>query len=122
MVSQWDTKMKVIEEKYNVTRGNLSSELSIPFNTQDSDDYTELKMKYKMYKPKLDEYVKEMNNWKDGPLGNESFLQRGTVKFTNLERITLKNGQRAWKCNEGVFYPYIDGKIGGPRVEDALIP
>ena len=38
------------------------------------------------------EYVKEMNNWKDGPLGNESFLQRGTVEFTNLERITLNEG------------------------------
>ena len=122
-LSELDVKMKVIEEKYNVTRGVLRTELNIPMDSQDSDDYSKLRMQYKRYQPMLTKYVKEMENWKDGSLGKESFYKRGTVMFTNLERITLKDGQRAWRCNEGVFYPFVDGTIGGPRVQDeSLIP
>ena len=115
--------MKEIETKYNVTRGDLSSELNIP--SEDPEvmrKYSMLSLNYKIYAPMLNEYRTEMENWQDGPLGeNNSFNRNGQV-YTNLERITLKNGQHAWKSNEGVFYPYWDGQIGKDEVPKELIP
>ena len=61
-----------------------------------------------------------MQNWQNGTIAGDRTI--GFKTFTNVKRITLLDGQRAWKCNEGVFYPYYDGLIGGAEVPNKLIP
>lgn len=113
-INALDNKMQAIEREYNITRGSFSSAFNLP--DEKYDEYRELSTSYERYAPMINDYIKEMNEWKDGPA--YEIQQRGRVTFTNVERITLKNGQHAWKSNEGVFYPFINGKIGNERVED----
>ncbi len=77
----------------------------------------------RMHRKNLDSYKKVMASWKDGPLSSGAFVQRGTYLFTNIERITLTNGQHAYKSNLGFFYPHSDGLIGLRKIDDtSLIP
>lgn len=61
-----------------------------------------------------------MSNWKDGHC-YDSF-SRVTYTWTNITRITLKNGVHAYKSDQGVFYPHADGDIGLDKVPEDLIP
>lgn len=117
-----DNQMSTIEKNFKVKRGDLSSQLNIN-DSKTLDKYIKMELILNTYAPMLQDYVKEMENWQDGKWGEKSFVQRNTSRFTNLERITLKDGQKAWKSDQGVFYPYYDGGIGGNKVEDeTLIP
>lgn len=112
--------MSTIENKYKFTRGDLMGNLNIN-DSNDMDKYNETQMKSKILDSNLKAYKNEMTNWKDGSLGEKSFYSINGHNFTNLERITLQNGQRAWKSNEGCFYPGPNGQPGFEKVEENLI-
>ena len=61
-----------------------------------------------------------MANWVDGP-AEWSLVERNGMRWTNLERITLSNGQRAWKTDQGVFYPGPDGMPGYNKVSEEYL-
>jgi len=124
IVDEIDAAMKVYEDQYDVTRGDQSSQLNIAlYGDEDAmTDYIKLSVLYSTYAPMLDEYRAEMAEWKDGPIGERSYFNRNGREYNNLERITLKDGQRAWRSDQGVFYPYIDGKIGNKTVPAELVP
>ena len=66
------------------------------------------------------DYKTVMATWKDGPMSSQLY-QTGIGTYTNVERITLKDGQRAYKTDQGVFYPKADGNPGTVRVKDELL-
>lgn len=40
------------------------------------------------------------------------------ISYTNQERITLEDGRRAWKTDQGTFLPAPDGMPGGKRIDE----
>ena len=72
----------------------------------------------------LDSDVKEYRNvmatWKDGPAW-ETYSATGVGTYTNVERVTLNDGQRAYKTDQGTFYPNADGHPGTVRVKEELL-
>ena len=73
-------------------------------------------------KDDLKNYQSIMDNWTDGYKWDAWKTGNGTT-FTHVEAITLTNGRRAYKSDQGVFYPARDGNIGGDKVENKkLIP
>lgn len=122
IIQKWEAELAAIDKQYGTDRNN-PLDLKITDLPQDVQSrYIEYQQRCELYKPMLEEYTQEMTNWQDGSLGENSFVRRGTTTYTNLERITLLSGEHAWKSNEGVFYPYFDGGIGGPKVPEELIP
>lgn len=75
----------------------------------EKDEYADLNLKYSSRKSDLNEYKKRMQNWQDGV--KYAVVQRGPHLFTNVELITLKNGQHAYKSDRGHFFPDFDGGI-----------
>ena len=118
------SKMAEIENKYNMNiTGNPNQDMREYFKITDTDvwlKYSEYISQAKRFASNLDSYEEVMTNWKDG--SKLGFLNRNGKTFDNVEAITLLDGQRAWKSDEGVFYPYVDGKIGGAKVPEKLRP
>ncbi len=118
-MTKMDNIMKEIETKHNFERGNFSDETDMHFaNREDGDRYSEAKWNYRLYSSALPKYEKEMSEWKDGPCGKDSFYREGLTRWTNLERITLSSGQKAWKTDQGTFYPGPNGMPGFDKVPD----
>lgn len=108
-----NASLEALRQKYNV-QSNL--ELGRYGGQELLDQITFIEM--------LDSDVKEyrtvMANWKDGfAWGRYSATGVGT--YTNVERITLKDGQRAYKTDQGTFYPNADGNPGSIRVKEELL-
>lgn len=116
-------QMTEIETKYGMAiTGNIPNDIREEFkitNNDDEDKYSDYKLNKKLFSRQLENYEKIMANWQDGPY--QDYYRRETKEFHNVERITLKNGQRAWKSDEGIFFPYRDGLIGGQRVPEELL-
>ena len=89
-------------------------------NEEDDARYFEAKFIYESYTIDLPNYEQEMANWVDGP-AEWSLVERNGMSWTNLERITLSNGQRAWKTDQGVFYPGPDGMPGYNKVSEEYL-
>ncbi|MBQ2611376.1 hypothetical protein IJF81_03185, partial [bacterium] len=86
----------------------------------DREHYEKLEWDYFYLKESLPKYKETMSDWKDGYC--YYFTSKGTHTWTNVERITLKNGVHAYKSDQGVFYPHADGDISLYEVEEELIP
>ena len=125
-----DTRMAEIEQKYGMpkVRDNAkgrpqigSSGFSAQFNIfgqPEQDEYSTLGLRYKTLNKMLEQYKTVMQDWTDGPTGENSVFKRNTETYTNLERITLKDGRRAWKTDQGIFLPAPDGMPGGKRIDE----
>lgn len=128
-----DAKMTAIEKKYGMPRVRDSSKDKPKFATSEWDaqlniigkpeysTYTDLGFNYESFTRNLPKYKKEMRTWVDGSLGKESYFERSSgsklYQYTNLERITLADGRRAWKTDQGVFLPASDGKPGVEKIK-----
>lgn len=116
-LAQMDNIMKELETKYNFNRGNFRDETNMHFaNETDGNKYSQAKWNYNLYSRALPQYEKEMAEWKDGSCGKDSYYRHNSTTYTNLERITLANGQRAWKTDQGTFYPGPNGMPGLEKV------
>ena len=135
-----------IGHQYNVKPGDFEDAKKKITNPDDLQAYINSVNKLYNERNSLTEYRKEMENWKDGPLNrrmlirrsgeatgtgsnytevfrrNEFYVKHNNRVYTNVERITLKNGQHAWKSDQGVFYPWSNGKIGIDEVPAELVP
>lgn len=128
-LTRMDNRMSEIEAKYDMPRirdifhDELkfgSEEWSAQFNIVDKPEnreYTSLGVNYTSLHHDLNNYKKVMQNWVDGPCGEKSYFQRNNTRYTNLERITLNDGRRAWKTDQGTFLPASDGMPGGAKIE-----
>lgn len=92
-------------------------------------DYRRDKFMYDSLKRDFDSYTKIMTNWQDGTIVPEHTKIRTinghtilNVNYTNVETITLKNGERAYKTDQGTFYPFRDGTPGEEKVPEELLP
>lgn len=133
-----DIEMEELEKKYDLSRkeklvesvddirkhsSNLFEDKSFNiFNMPENDRerYNRLEMDYFYLKESLPKYKKVMSNWEDGHYC--ASFSRVAYTWTNIERITLKNGVHAYKSDQGVFYPHADGDIGLDTVPKDLIP
>ena len=134
-----------IGRQYNVKPGDFEDAKKKITNQEDLQAYINSVNTLYNERNSLAEYRKEMENWKDGPLNrrmlirrsgeatgtgsdytevfrrNEFYVKHNNRVYTNVERITLKNGQHAWKSDQGVFYPWSNGKIGLDEVPAELL-
>ena len=134
-----------IGRQYNVKPGDFEDAKKKITNQEDLQAYINSVNTLYNERNSLAEYRKEMENWKDGPLNrrmlirrsgeatgtgsdytevfrrNEFYVKHNNRVYTNVERITLKNGQHAWKSDQGVFYPWSNGKIGLDDVPAELL-
>ncbi len=129
-LEQIDSRMTEIETLYKMPRVRDQFEDKPEFGTDDmfatfniigkpeSDEYTKLGIGYKLLKRNLEEYKTVMQDWTDGPCGENSFYRINSMEFTNLERVTLADGRRAWKTDQGTFLPASNGMPGGTKVEE----
>lgn len=92
-------------------------------------DYRRDKFMYDSLKRDFDSYTEIMTNWQDGTIVPEHTKIRTinghtilNVNYTNVETITLKNGERAYKTDQGTFYPFRDGTPGEEKVPEELLP
>lgn len=118
-LSKMDNTMRELETKYNFKRGNFRGETDMNFaDTDAGNKYSQAKWNHNLYTKNLPKYENEMATWKDGPCGKESFYKLNSTTWTNLERITLTNGQKAWKTDQGTFYPGPNGMPGHEKVQE----
>lgn len=129
-LQEMDNRMSEIEAKYGLPKIRDTFKDAPEFGSEDwkaeqnimakpeQPEYTKLKVKYSTLRHQLGLYKKEMQKWVDGPLGEGSFCHINNLYFTNLERITLKDGRRAWKTDQGTFLPGPDGMPGGQRIDN----
>lgn len=116
------------EQENGITQDDPLSESKAMF-ADGYRDYGTNKYLYSCLKQDYDSYKQVMDNWQDG-VKSPSFRQSRNingrtlinVNYTNIECITLKNGQRAYKTDQGVFYPYTNGYPGNVKVSEELIP
>ena len=116
------------EQENGITQDDPLSESKAMF-ADGYRDYGTNKYLYNSLKQDYDSYKQVMDNWQDG-VKSPSFRQSRNingrtlinVNYTNVECITLKNGQRAYKTDQGVFYPYTNGYPGNVKVSEELIP
>lgn len=92
-------------------------------------NYRSDKFMYDSLKRDFDSYTEIMTNWQDGTVVPEHTKTRTinghtvlNVNYTNVETITLKNGERAYKTDQGTFYPFRDGTPGEEKVPEELLP
>ena len=117
-----DLRMAEIEAKYNMIRDDKGfSGLNI-IGKPEQNEYTELSLIYKQKMEMFSEYSKIMENWKDEDLGENSIHAHNYNTYTHIEKITLKNGQHAYRALKAgeterkVYYPYWNGTVGGPEI------
>ena len=122
-ISQLDESMRQFESAYNITRGDIRSEL----NGVGKDGYSEYSSNSLIYKQlQRDEsnYKQVMSEWQDGQkltAYTRSINGQQRVDYTNIERITLSNGQRAYRTDQGTFYPGTNGMPGSQPVPEELL-
>lgn len=128
-LKRMDDRMTEIEKLYNMPKVRDrfkdapefgTDEWQATFNIFDQpehDEYTSLGLDYSSLNTMLGKYKTVMQDWTDGPCVESSFFQRNGKNYTNLERITLEDGRRAWKTDQGTFLPAPDGMPGGKRIE-----
>lgn len=129
-LTRMDDRMTEIETQYGMPRVRdkfkdkpkfgtdaLRAAFNI-FDKPEQDEYTRLGLDYSFLHKSLDRYKTVMQDWTDGPCGENSFFQRNSTMYTNLERITLEDGRRAWKTDQGTFLPASDGMPGGKRIDE----
>lgn len=114
-------RMNKIETKYGFSRGDVYGPATIS-NIEESKQYQDDSLQFSIDSKQFKNYSEVMATWQDGRKIN--FVRHGTITYTNVETITLTNGQHAYKSDQGFFYPYIDGSIGGPQIsnDSELIP
>lgn len=122
-----ENEISQFEKQNNITKGDKFSEV----NAMLADgyiDYSFNQHKYDAVKSDLDSYKDVMDKWKDGFKFPAYSMNRNingrnviNVNYTNLECITLKNGQRAYKTDQGTFYPSHDGNPGNKPVPKELL-
>lgn len=115
------------EKQNNITKDDPFSESDAMF-AEGYSDYSSNKFLYGSIKKDYDSYKKIMDNWKNGSKSKDYSANRNvngrnilSVNYTNIECITLKNGQRAYKTDQGTFYPYNDGNPGNKPVPEDLL-
>ena len=94
--------------------------LSTQMENATGNEFVKLSLKRDFYSQQLHSYLTELTNWQDG-FAWDTFNRNGNV-FTNVSRVTLSNGQPAYKCDQGYFYPDFDGKIGVAKIPEELLP
>jgi hypothetical protein len=114
-----DAECKKLEDKYKFKRTDKKG--FVKLEGEELISYIDNKLRWEMLAKGLSNYKQIMSEWQDGKkLGDQ---QVKNMKFTNIERITLTDGRRAYKSDQGYFLPSSKGLIGGPKVTDAaLIP
>lgn len=129
-LTSMDDRMTEIETRYGMPRVRDNFKDAPEFGTDawhatfnildkpEEQEYTDLGLSYSFLNKMLDKYKTVMQDWTDGPCGENSFFQRNYTRYTNLERITLEDGCRAWKTDQGVFLPAPDGMPGGKRIDE----
>lgn len=125
-LEQIDSRMTEIETLYKMPRVREQSEFEVDdvsatlniVGKPESNEYTKLGLGYKLLKRNLEEYKTVMQDWVDGPVGENSYYRINSMVFTNLERITLADGRRAWKTDQGTFLPASNGMPGGKKIEE----
>ncbi len=129
-LTSMDDRMTEIETRYGMPRVRDNFKDAPEFGTDawhatfnildkpEEQEYTDLGLSYSFLNKMLDKYKTVMQDWTDGPCGENSFFQRNYTRYTNLERITLEDGRRAWKTDQGVFLPAPDGMPGGKRIDE----
>ena len=120
IVDDIDSSMQEIETKYKFKRSDRLGVFNIK-DSEESDKYARLSMDLKIRTRLFKSYTMNMENWKDGASGEGSFVNHNGTKFTNIERVTLANGQHAYKASKNggeikYYYPYWDGTVGGPEI------
>ena len=95
-------------------------DLSTQMKNATGNEFVKLSLKRDFYSQQLHSYLTELTNWQDG-FAWDTFNRNGNV-FTNVSRVTLSNGQPAYKCDQGYFYPDFDGKIGVAKIPEELLP
>lgn len=131
LLQKCDIEMETLEKKYDLSRkkklveSNLFEEKEFNMPEKDWNRYKTLEMMYFDLKESLPKYKKEMSNWVDGTIVSPSIFKshnNKSMSWTNIERITLINGVHAYKSDQGVFYPDLDGTISFYEVPEGLIP
>jgi|GEM_PF-2593105 len=103
--------MVLVETKYNVKRGDLMSELNIAAKDKELyGKYSKIKLMHDSLERDLPQYEKTMSEWQDGAYMDRIENNHGV--FNNVERITLEDGQRAYKANNKIYLPGPDGQPG----------
>ena len=136
-----------ISQKYGLEATSIELAKSKISNSEDLQEYVSLLNTLYNERNSLSKYEEEVANWQDGPLprntaklvrwhgetegigsnyaefmkGDRVLVQHNGRLYSNVERITLKNGQHAWKSDQGVFYMWSNGKIGLDEVPKELI-
>lgn len=117
-----ENDLQVYLEKDKAFREYVSfvKDLSTQMENATGNEYLQLSLQRDFYSKQLKSYVTELVNWQDG-FAWDTFNRNGNV-FTNVSRVTLSNGQPAYKCDQGYFYPDFDGKIGVAKIPEELLP
>lgn len=134
-----------IGRKYDVTPGDIDDAKKKITNPEDLQNYISAMNTIYNERNSLAAYRNEMENWQDGPLDRRNLVRRNgeatgtggnyneifrdnqiivynnSKQYTNVERMTLSNGQHVWKSDQGVFYPGVNGKIGLDEVPAELL-
>lgn len=112
-VENFINNLQVDDNVKNALKPDSSfAQLVLDYNTKQKDleqaDNSPMKngIKMKEYdveqaKRAIDNYVKVIQNWKDGSKGT---LLGDYKNITTAETTTLENGQKAYKCDDGHFY------------------
>lgn len=132
--------------QYDVAPGDIEDAKKKITNPEDLQRYISSMNTIYNERNSLSAYRKEMEEWRDGPLNrhelvringeasgtggdyaeifrnNRIYVQNNDKIYTNVERMTLANGQHVWKSDQGVFYPGANGKIGLDEVPAELLP
>ncbi|MBP3820179.1 hypothetical protein J6G99_00875 [bacterium] len=108
-----DKRMAELENKAGIDR-NKRADLNI-FNlsSEEQKEYSSLSLQYRSLKNDLEDYRNNMRNWQNDKkfVNVIASINNYTQEWTNVETITLKNGQHAYKSDQGVFYPGPNGRL-----------
>jgi hypothetical protein len=114
-----ENRLRSFEQQHNMTtRGALNQSASLA-EFDSKTQYQRDLMRYNSLKNSMESYKKIMDNWQNGE--KISFWNLSGVNFTNIECITLKDGKRAYKTDQGTFYPDYNGRIGKNKVPQELL-
>lgn len=119
-----NSRIAELEERYGITPGDDFGVFQIT-DQNDKSDYTRYGLLRGTLIDNLNAYKTTMQNWQDGIKFTEvswTATGRGTHVYTNVESITLPNGQKAYKTDQGTFFPRENGKIGDQKVPENLLP